>query len=132
MPKRRSQLASPVYMNVYIGQDERASPFPNSLTNVLRYPKKIPSIIDRTSSCDSLQGALSCKLIALPGEACIKMATVTDTAFQLNQHIDLIKFPPFYELALLSSLFFTPLSMGCGCAGCVVVRLKMPSICATA
>lgn len=131
MPKRRSQLASPVYMNLYIGQDERASPFPNSLTNVLRL-LRIPRIIDRTSSCDSLQGALSCKLIALPGEACIKMATVTDTAFQLNQHIDLIKFPPFYELALLSSLFFTPLSMGCGCAGCVVVRLKMPSICATA
>jgi len=34
------------------------------------------------------------------------MATVTDTAFQLNQHIDLIKFQPFYELEQLSYLFF--------------------------
>jgi len=34
------------------------------------------------------------------------MATVTDTAFQLNQHIDLIKFQPFYELEQLSYVFF--------------------------
>jgi len=69
-------------------------------------PLRIQGIIDRGSSCGSWQGALSCKLIALHGEAYYKMATVTDTAFQLNQHIDLIKFQPFYELEQLSYRFF--------------------------